>query len=495
MNPSAQEASFPTACNCKVSLANRIGRWVAPVFLLMVDYSVIIAALFSAYYLRDTLLPLYFTSLSPLNIPARYLYFVMPLIYIGLISYERLYSRRLPFWQCAGAVFKICSYAGIIIVGLIYFAGVSKEASRIFVLISWLFSFVFLVIARYFTKRFMASCGLWQKPVVIVGAGKTAGLLAKSFEEEPGMGYKIVGLVEDHYVNNPLVRRFPLLGTFANVEQAIVNSEVDEVILATPSLGREELLDLVYRIQPKVRNLTIVPDLFGIPMTNIEVEPLLKEKTVLLRVRNNLTSSWNCRIKRIFDLCLGSIALFLLIPVMLIISIIIKMDSLGPVFHVAERLGKHGEKFWCFKFRTMYLHNESIFESYLEEHTDARAEWEKYYKLKNYDPRVTKAGRWLRQYSLDELPQIINVIKGDMSLVGPRPYLPRELGSMKYMAATILETVPGITGLWQVSGRNEIDFEGRLHMDAFYVRNWSLWQDIVLLLKTIGVVLGKKGAY
>lgn len=143
----------------------------------------------------------------------------------------------------------------------------------------------------------------------------------------------------------------------------------------------------------------------------------------------------------------------------------------------------------------MYENADEILQKFLSENPEYKEEWETYAKLRRKDPRVTHVGKWLRKYSLDELPQLINVIKGEMSLVGPRPYLPREREKIGSYLSVICMTVPGMTGLWQVSGRNEVAFEGRLQMDAWYVRNWSLWQDIILLLKTVKVVLGRNGAY
>jgi undecaprenyl-phosphate galactose phosphotransferase len=143
----------------------------------------------------------------------------------------------------------------------------------------------------------------------------------------------------------------------------------------------------------------------------------------------------------------------------------------------------------------MHVNADKLLEKYFVENAAAKEEWARYAKLKQYDPRVTKIGKMLRKYSLDELPQIVNVLRGEMSLVGPRPYLPREIIDMGHYKNIILETIPGITGLWQVSGRNALTFKERLHMDCWYVRNWSFWLDIVMLIKTVKVVAGKSGAY
>jgi undecaprenyl-phosphate galactose phosphotransferase len=214
-----------------------------------------------------------------------------------------------------------------------------------------------------------------------------------------------------------------------------------------------------------------------------------------MKLTNNSKSRVNHSLKRVFDLILIVLSMPLILLVICIISILIKLDSEGPVFFIQERLGKDGKIFKCLKFRTMYVNADEILETYLQGNSKAQEEWRKYKKLKNHDPRVTKIGKFLRKSSLDELPQIFNVLKGDMSLVGPRPYLPRELPEMGKFKEIIFMTRPGITGLWQVSGRNKLTFEQRLKLDAWYVLNWSLWLDVVILLKTIKVVLKREGAY
>lgn len=483
------EAPYPIAFSAK------IGYYLAPVLLLFVDYFAIVMALLTAWGIRVDILPRYFTTLMPFQMDSIFLYIAVPSIYLSFFAYEDLYSKRRPFWQCAEKIFKICTYTSFLAIMIMYLVGTVDQFSRLFVVLNWSISFIYLCIARYFGKKFLLAMGLWQKPVVIVGAGKTAELLARTFVSEPGMGYKIVGVIEDHFDACPLAHQYPNIGTFAILEQAISKSGVQDVIIATPGLAREDLLDLVYRAQPFVRNLTIVPDLFGVPLSNMTVETLLNERMVLLRSRNNLSLLRNRVIKRCFDIIAGVIICILIWPILLLLAVKMKFDSPGPIMHIAKRLGKNGREFSCYKFRTMYVDGDSMLSDYFKVHPSAKQEWNKFAKIKDFDPRVTKAGAMFRKYSLDELPQIINVLKGDMSLVGPRPYLPREKERMSYYANTILGTVPGITGLWQVSGRNEITFDGRLKLESWYVRNWSFWQDIVLLFKTIGVVLGRKGAY
>jgi len=197
--------------------------------------------------------------------------------------------------------------------------------------------------------------------------------------------------------------------------------------------------------------------------------------------------------KRTSDVIISTIALVALLPFILIIGILIKIDSKGPIFFIQERIGKDGKIFKMYKYRSMVVGADKILDQYLKENEDARKEYVQYKKLKK-DPRITKLGAFIRKTSIDELPQLINVLKGDMSLVGPRPYLPREKTDMKDYYEYIIQSKPGITGMWQVSGRSETSFEERLNIDYTYNQAKSLKTDAKLLTKTIGIVLKRKGA-
>lgn len=211
------------------------------------------------------------------------------------------------------------------------------------------------------------------------------------------------------------------------------------------------------------------------------------------RVDNAASSAAAQGLKRTVDLLVGGAALVLLAPVFVTIAVLIQLDSEGPVFFRQERMGKGGEIFTLLKFRSMYRDADERLQQVLEADPERRREYETYHKLQD-DPRVTPMGRLLRAYSLDELPQLLNVIKGDMSLIGPRAYMPGELPDMKGLETVILQTPPGVTGLWQVSGRNQLPFEDRVDLDVHYVQNWSLWLDLYLLVRTVPTVLKGEGA-
>jgi Undecaprenyl-phosphate galactose phosphotransferase WbaP len=261
-----------------------------------------------------------------------------------------------------------------------------------------------------------------------------------------------------------------------------------------PGAGKKRLQGLINDLQHKVERIFFVPDIFGVAVLGTNLQHFSNEEAFALELRNNLVEPLNIIAKRLFDV----IASVLLLPVffllMAVIAIFLKLDSKGPVIFSQERIGKNGRTFRCFKFRTMYADAEEKLKGLLERDDAAKEEHEKFWKLRN-DPRVTRVGRFLRATSLDEVPQILNVIGGEMSLVGPRPYLPAERENLGEHAGTILLTKPGITGLWQVSGRSNTSCDYRLALDTWYVRNWNMWLDIVILLRTLRVVLKRDGAY
>lgn len=474
----------------RVTFFEEYTSYILPIILIFADYIAVLTGEGIAFWLRSSIIPLF---LSNFDVPDIYLYVVIPLIFLFFLHFDRMHIRRMPFWQMTEKLFKASTYAVLAIIVIMYFAGVTKEISRIFMFLLWFLSFLSLAVIRYSLKKALNHLGLLQLPVILIGAGKTAELLLSSFQQDAGLGYKVVGIIED----NPSVairEKYPIIGTFCNAEDTIRRSGVKNVIIAAPGLGREKLLNLIHRLQPHVRKIAFVPDLFGVPVSSMELETLVDERVVLLKVRNNLARAYNRNVKYIFDIVVSMIGLVMILPAFIIICLFIYLDSPGPVIFKHYRVGQSGQRFPCYKFRTMVCNSSKVLDEYLLQNPEACAEWERDFKLKN-DPRVTKIGNFLRKTSLDELPQLLNVIKGEMSLVGPRPIVQAEIPRYGEYINDYYQVRPGITGMWQVSGRNDIDYPERVKMDSWYVRNWSIWLDIVFLMKTIKVVLDKKGAY
>ncbi len=468
-----------------------IGAWLVPLLLFVLDYGVIVAALNLTELLRQLLGTVWETKSFALDPVSHYLLF--PSIYLSLIIFENLYTKRHPFWQCVRRHFGICTQATIMILAISFLTGRIGSYPRLFFVLNWFISLVAMTSSRYLAKQLLVRTGLWQKPSLFIGPLRAAEQVDAAFKEEVNMGYRVVAVVDEHSRQ----QYSPYL-QFTDIGEAMTlihSRQIEDVILSAQGLGKEQLLVWVERLQPFVKNLSVMPDLNGIPVNNMEVCTFINQKAILLNVPNNLALWYNRLLKRIFDLTLGSLLLISLLPLLAVLWFWIKIDSKGPALYNAMRIGKDGKGFVCFKFRTMQLGGDALLTKYLAEHPEAGKEWERFAKLKSGDPRVTPAGRWLRKLSLDELPQLFNVLIGEMSLVGPRPYLPRERALMGEYYKTIIQTVPGITGLWQTQGRNDVEFGGRLKLDRWYVRNWSLWLDVTLLMKTVRVVMRQKGAF
>lgn len=241
------------------------------------------------------------------------------------------------------------------------------------------------------------------------------------------------------------------------------------------------------------RYVSVIPTLRGMPLDSTDMSFIFSHEVMIFRVQQNL-AKWSSRIiKRIFDI-IGSLSILIILsPVLIYICKKVKEDG-GPAIYGHERIGKGGVSFKCLKFRSMVINSKEVLAELLDRDEDAKKEWDSTFKLKN-DPRITPIGQFLRRTSLDELPQLFNVLKGEMSLVGPRPIITAELERYNDEVDYYLLSKPGMTGLWQVSGRSDVDYETRVYLDAWYVKNWSMWNDIAILFKTINVVLKKDGAY
>lgn len=282
----------------------------------------------------------------------------------------------------------------------------------------------------------------------------------------------------------------PLVGDLALAPILAARLKIPYAVLAMPGVDSHKLLQIVERIGGKFTHLLIIPDLFGFASMGVPAKSL--GGILGVEVRQQLLLPGPRLAKRVIDVALTAIGTLFILPFLLIIAALIKLDSKGPLFYTQKRLGRDGSYFDAYKFRTMHGDGEARLKAILDADPALKEEYEIYHKLKK-DPRVTRVGRVLRKFSLDEFPQLLNVIKGDMSLVGPRPYIERELAAMSGQEKIILRAPPGMTGMWQVSDRNGMPFAQRVQIDVYYVRNWSPWLDIHILAKTFGVVVKGTG--
>ncbi len=469
---------------------NKYAAILLILFLIVIDYFAVICAEQTAFELRNFFVP----KGGKLHISWLNFWVVFPAIFLLFLNVEHPYNRRSPFYKIIEKIFYATMYATVAIIIELYVGRLAASTSRLFVGLLWIFSFLYVTSFRYFFKKVLEKYNVLQIPVLIIGAGKTAEILVRGISKDAGLGYKIIGFLEDESVESEALQKYPVLGKFADAEKVIKATGVQRVLVAAPGMEQEKLVSLIYKVQPLVKSMAIIPNLIGIPMGGIEVESLFNERLMLLRVRNNLARPLNRFLKTAFDYTLTFVGTIAISPILLAIVIWIYSDSPGPVIFKHTRIGKDGKPFPCYKFRSMCVDAKEKLADLLEKDPEARAEWERDFKLKN-DPRITKSGAFLRKTSLDELPQIFNVLRGEMSLVGPRPIIQEELERYGEHAADYLMVKPGITGMWQVSGRSDIDYAERVMLDSWYVRNWSVWLDILLLWRTVKVVASKKGAY
>jgi Undecaprenyl-phosphate galactose phosphotransferase WbaP len=286
------------------------------------------------------------------------------------------------------------------------------------------------------------------------------------------------------------VEGVPVVGGFALAPVLAKRLGISYAILALPNQSGEQLLEITERIGGAFSHLLVIPDLAGFASLGV---PARDVGGVLgIEVRQQLMLPWPRFAKRVMDVSLTLVGGLFILPFLVLLCLAIKVDSRGPVFYFQERIGRDGKRFRAAKFRSMHGDGEARLKAVLDADPKLKAEYEEFHKLTN-DPRVTRVGRIVRKYSLDELPQLWNVLRGDMSLIGPRPYLDREVPEMQGKEGIILRAMPGMTGLWQVSDRNATGFSARLKMDVHYVRNWSPWLDVYILARTVGVVIRGTG--
>ena len=465
-----------------------LSSFAPPILFLLFDYVGVVLSEHLAFVLRDTLD--YWNRVTYLYGDA-YIYGWVPLLFLIFLGQSRSYRQMKPVVDTMRSIFQSVFAGWIASIILIYFLKASNLSSRLFILLFGLFVLVNVCLIRYGVLKFLKRRNLFCEPIILIGAGLTAERLINFWQEDLGYRYKIVGLIDDHPVSKDLPKNFPILGGFNEARRIIRVANVKTVIIAAPGLDKEKLQTLISEIQPHVKNISFVPDLIGTPMSSVEPAILFSEKILMLNLRNNLSRPYNRALKRIFDLVMTIVGGLMISPFLLGIALAVAIDNRGHVIFAHRRVGAAGKKFPCYKFQTMVPDAEEKLKKYLAENPEARQEWEETFKLTN-DPRVTKLGNFLRRTSLDELPQLWNVIRGEMSLVGPRPIVQAEVPRYGKNIREYYMVLPGITGMWQVSGRS---YPERVAMDTWYVRNWSVWIDLMYLFKTVKAVFYGKGAY
>ena len=416
------------------------------------------------------------------------------LVFLGLMLFLmrfQHYSDRRPFWDELGDILRLIGILAVLDMTLI--AATRWNASRLWWLLVWVLAGIAIVWGRVLTRWLLSQMGLWIRPTIIIGNGENATEAAIALQSEPRMGFQVAGYVDVDADTPSLQLKGRTLQSLQQLEVLADQPGIQWVIALEHSQSEQREHWLRTLTQWGATDISVIPAMRGVPLYGTDIAHFFSHEVALLRVSNNLRR-WPARLtKRLFDTLTATLLMVLLAPVMLIIATALKLEG-GSIFFAHQRVGKNGRKFNCYKFRSMVPNAEQQLQKLLQNNPALQAEWHKERKLKD-DPRISKLGEFLRSTSLDELPQLFNVLKSDMSLVGPRPIVQDELQKYGLEKSYYLMVRPGMTGLWQVSGRNDVDYETRVYLDAWYVKNWSLWYDLAILFKTIKVVFWRNGAY
>ena len=381
------------------------------------------------------------------------------------------------------------STMGFVIIGAMsYFLKAHVEYSRLAFGFTWFFAIALLPLGRFIVRRIGTTLGVWGVPVLVIGNRDEAIKVVKFFNSFPKIGLHPVG------VFTPLNRvegwTEHLHASRQHLTEFCGENNVRIGLVVCASLGdlervRDEYRDVFERI------ILVNGGDNGMQLSGVTVHGF--GAMTALVVRQNLLDPWAQRFKRVVDFVCASLMLLIISPLMAIVSLAIKLDDPGRIFYRQTRVGRDGKHFTLYKFRTMHLNADAVLTSYLEKDPDLKREFQMYQKLRN-DPRITRVGKLLRRFSIDELPQLWNVAKGDMSMVGPRPIMINQVELYGQRLDHYKRVTPGITGIWQVSGRNKVSFERRTEFDVQYVMNWSIWLDLYLLARTVWMVIRSDGA-
>jgi exopolysaccharide biosynthesis polyprenyl glycosylphosphotransferase len=463
------------------------GRRVQLVYVL-IDICCVIASSAFAFIFRFP--PSHFRQLFTPNelvgMDHRYAGFL--LLDIGLIvlfcQSQQLYKTPLarPFWEESAGVAKAISGATVLLTAFVYLSGI-RVVSRAVVIVSIVLNMTAFISWRYAKRRFIIrriESGRGARNALIVGAGKVGRALAQLLQQDKLLGYRFVGFVDEKRGTAS-----PILGRVEDIDRIARAHFIDEVFVTVP-WERNLVKEVALACRSLRVGVTVIPDLYdglgwNAPLRRIGRFPAVDLKWAPIP-RAGLAA------KRIIDVCFSAIGLIALAPFLAGLAIMIRWDSDGPVFYRSQRVGRKGRYFWCYKLRTMVANADDLKDS-LRELNERKGP---FFKIAD-DPRVTRLGRILRRYSLDELPQLWNVLIGDMSLVGPRPHPVDDYRLYALDDLRRLDVKPGMTGLWQVTARRDPSFQTSMRLDLDYIENWNLKTDITILLRTFSAVLHAEG--
>jgi exopolysaccharide biosynthesis polyprenyl glycosylphosphotransferase len=476
----------------------RIRRVAAGALQFLLDAAMINAAFIGAYYLRFEILkgvqftngftPVPFDQFQVLEI------FVTVSILLAF-TLKGLYRLRpsASWFKQAATVTSATTLAFTLFFGYDYIVANTDIAvdsrARSVVIFAWVSIIVLVSLARLVVTgilKVVFARGVGLTSLLVVGSGRLGKLVMQQIAAAPTLGFRVAGFIHDGDDAPADFGRFQVLGTMADLDGVIRGHRIAEVIIALPSHQHQRILRTVRLCERAGADFRLVPDLYELSISRIGVDAV--EGIPLIHLRRSLTSGWQRGLKRALDITVAGSILVIGSPFWVAIALAIKLDSAGPVLYKQPRTGFRGEIFSFLKFRSMHVNSDQMIAQLREQHGD------RIFKDRQ-DPRRTRVGRFIRRTSLDEIPQLINVLRGDMSLIGPRPLPVYESANFEEWERARLEVPPGITGLWQVRGRSDITFDEMVLMDLYYVENWSLRLDLQILMQTIPAVIFSRGAY
>jgi exopolysaccharide biosynthesis polyprenyl glycosylphosphotransferase len=459
-------------------------------FSIFFDGACVAGSLGAATVLRLALNSLSHIKFLPfVNLPLE-LYIVFPAVWVGVFLLLSVYDgrRNLRVIDELNSVIMASLISIVSLAGVLYlsYREVSRALFGVFVLTSFLSLVAWRLVVRVFF-RWKAASGYQTRKVVIAGAGEMGGQIRAQLESKPYLGLEFLGFLDDDAKKR--AAQPEIIGSVDEVRKIVLQRTVDDIVIALPRSAYKQLNRLVATLHDLPVKVWIVPDYFSLALHRASIEDMAG--IPMLDLRAPALSEYQRLTKRAFDLGLSLLALLLALPAMGAIALAIRLDTPGPIFYRQKRVGENGRLFEMIKFRSMVQNADK-----LRDAVEKRGENGRVVQLKSrQDPRITRVGRFLRRTSLDELPQLINVLRGEMSLIGPRPELPYLVEKYELWQRKRFAVPQGMTGWWQINGRSDKPMYLHTEEDLYYVQHYSLWLDFQILFKTIWVVLRGKGAY
>lgn len=436
------------------------------------------------------------SRINPTIPPFQWVMFLAPVFCACMFAFENLYPGiGMGAVDHIRRVFRSITLIYLLLTAAMFMTKDRSWAdSRGGFMLAWAFSLVLAPSARWFCGHVFGKRSWWGVPVVVLGAGETGRRVIANLKASRVLGYRPVACLDDDPEKHGFCEEVPVIGPLRDAAIVAAEYRLNYAVIAMPGMPAARLTHHLRNWSTIFPNIVIIPDLFGIGSLWIETRDL--GGILGLEIRHNLLKPVNRWIKRAVDIVVATIGLIVLTPFLPIVTLWIRLSSPGRAFFVQEREGENGEPIHILKFRTMYVNAEEMLDRHLASDPAAQEEWDQFCKLKN-DPRVIPGiGKFLRKTSLDEIPQLWNILIGEMSLVGPRPF-PAYHNNRFDSEFRLLRTRvrPGLTGMWQVSARSNGDLGVQESLDTYYIRNWSLWLDLYMLIRTARVVVSGQGAY